>query len=214
VLTGNPGQFPNIHRQRDGAAHAATPTAGENRERTMNLTSTLLAAAASAALTTGVGAAAGPTTTTEPTRPWPVSDACSTFVEERNRQLLEQRLDLLAAGDFAAEQEFFSHDATVVVHGSVPYAGTYDVAGGHYGQMLGSVWQFGSGGNSGEEPQLFADCATVTLFGRFSATSRATGQLLDTTVIEQFTFDAYGKIVRDDFYFTDTAEVNRVLGIG
>ncbi len=180
----------------------------------MNISSILLAAGASAVLTAGAGVGQSAAESAQSAaRPWPASGVCSTFKEERNRQLLQERLELLAAGDFTADLEYFADDAVVEVHGSVPYAGTYPVAGGQYGQMLGSVWEF-SGGDTGEDPELLADCDTVTLIGQFTATSRVTGQLLDTRVIELFTFDKDGKIVRDDFYFTDTAEVNRVLGAG
>jgi ketosteroid isomerase-like protein len=195
-----------------------TSTAGENKENTMKIIATLLAASASAILTGGAGAGTGqstPTTAHAIERPWPVSSVCSTFAEERNRQLLKERLQLLASGDFAADETYFADGAVVEVHGSVPFAGTYKVAGGEYGQLLGSIWQFGAAtGEASDELTLYSDCDTVTLVGKFSATSRATGLLLDTTVIELFTFDNNGKIVRDDFYFTDTAEVNRVLGAG
>jgi ketosteroid isomerase-like protein len=193
-----------------------TPTAGENKENIMKIIATVLAASASAILTGGAGVGTGqptPSTASSVERPRPGSNVCSTFAEERNRQLLKERLQLLASGDFAADQTYFAADAVVEVHGSVPFAGTYKVAGGEYGQLLGSIWQFGVGtGEASNELTLYSDCDTVTLLGKFSATSRATGLLLDTTVIELFTFDNNGKIVRDDFYFTDTAEVNRVLG--
>jgi hypothetical protein len=182
----------------------------------MSVTTTLLAVGASAVLTAGVGVGVGQgqqsaESTQSAARSWPTSGVCSTFSEERNRHMLQERLDLLPSGQPPDESKYFTDDATVVVHGSVPYAGTYTVRDGQYGQLLGSQWQFAA--DLAAEPQLYADCDTVTLIGHFTATSVATGQLLDTTVIELFTFDAVGKIVRDDFYFTDTAEVNRVLGV-
>jgi hypothetical protein len=51
------------------------------------------------------------------------------------------------------------------------------------------------------------------LNGSFKRVARATGRAVDTQVIEYFTFDAQGKMVRDDFYLADTAAVNAALGV-
>ncbi|MGL5856835.1 MAG: hypothetical protein ACRC35_00230 [Angustibacter sp.] len=61
-------------------------------------------------------------------------------------------------------------------------------------------------------PVLHVDCGQVVMRIQFQATAVAVGTPVDTTAIEYFTFTQDGRISRDDFYFTDTAEVNRALG--
>ncbi len=138
---------------------------------------------------------------------------CSTAIEDRNLRLFQQRLDGLTSGDPSAlqrDRDYFADDATVVVNGSVPYAGTYSVTNGEYGQVLQATWAI-TPGVAGSSPQLYADCDKVILVGSFQATAKTTGKPLDTSVIEIFTYRRDGKILRDDFSFTDTVAVNRAL---
>jgi ketosteroid isomerase-like protein len=134
---------------------------------------------------------------------------CSTAIEERNLALFNERLEKLTSGDVPSDADYFDPDATVVVHGSVPYAGTYTNANGAYTEALLRYWNFPTAG--GSTPTLYADCDKVILIGPFNPTAKETGKALDTTVIEFFTYTRAGKIIRDDFYFTDTVAVNAAL---
>ncbi|MGF1664103.1 MAG: nuclear transport factor 2 family protein [Kineosporiaceae bacterium] len=135
---------------------------------------------------------------------------CSTVDEERNLATFQEYLDTLLSGDGEAAQAFFSEDAVVEVHGSVPMAGTYSVQDGSYGEVMAQYWQAPTGDAAPAEPELWADCDQVILRGPFERTA-TTGVEVDTTVIEYFTFDDSGLMVRDDFYFTDTVVVAEAL---
>jgi ketosteroid isomerase-like protein len=141
---------------------------------------------------------------------WHRGERCSTRVEERNLGLFEERLERLLGGDTAASREYFSDDAVVQVHGSVPFAGTYTVQDGAYESMRGE-WFAPQPGAMTDLPTLYADCDQVVLIGQVVSTAVPTGRTLDTTVIEFFTYDANGKITRDDFYYADTTVVNAAL---
>jgi hypothetical protein len=135
---------------------------------------------------------------------------CSTAVEDRNLANFRAYLVALTGGDFTAATSYFAPGATVVAHGSVPFAGTFTVADGAWGTVQQQYWDF-SNVDTTEQPVLHADCDKVILNGAFKRTARATGRTVHTRVIEYFTFDKDGKMVRDDFYLTDTAAVNAVL---
>ncbi len=135
---------------------------------------------------------------------------CSTAVEERNLDTFEAYLALLMSGDIEGAQASFADGAVVEVHGTVPYAGTYPAAGTEYPAVMQQYWAAPTGDGSQESPELWADCDQVILRGAYARTAVATGEPLDTEVVEFFTF-ARGEIVRDDFYFTDTAAVNEAL---
>ncbi|MGL5928803.1 MAG: nuclear transport factor 2 family protein, partial [Dermatophilaceae bacterium] len=137
------------------------------------------------------------------------SERCSTRVEERNLAAFQDYLTRLQGGDIDGAQAYFADGAVVEVHGSVPFAGTYE-ATDEYIDMMTSTWQPPSGGGEPAPPELYADCDQLILRGEFDRISLATGEALETTVIEYFTFEA-GTIVRDDFYFTDTQAVNDAL---
>jgi hypothetical protein len=170
----------------------------------------LCAIAAVLILASGVALATGGR---DPAAPAPVKakdgSRCSTAIEERNLALFNERLEKLTSGDVQSDAGYFDPSATVVVHGSVPYAGTYTVADGAYTEVLLRYWNLSSA--SGSDPTVYADCDKVILVGPFNATARETGEMLETTVIEIFTYTRAGKILRDDFYFTDTAQVNAAL---
>lgn len=173
----------------------------------MKITRAIVTSAATVAVLATVAIAGSPEReTTSNVKEQP---RCSTKAEERNLRRLEERLDLLAAGDFTAEQSYFDENATVVVHGSVSYAGTYRVKDGSYGQVMQATWSIGG---DAPEPSLYADCDKVILIGPFDATARATGTAVDSPVVEVFTYTKDGKILRDDFYFTDTAVIHAALG--
>jgi ketosteroid isomerase-like protein len=135
---------------------------------------------------------------------------CSTWIEDRNLAEFESYYEALTSGNFTAAVEYFAEDSVVEVHGSVPYAGTYE-ATAEYPAVAGQYWDPPESGPT-EEPTLWADCDQVVLRGSFDQTATATDMSVDTSVIEIFTFDRAGKIARDDFYFTDTALVNKALG--
>jgi ketosteroid isomerase-like protein len=137
---------------------------------------------------------------------------CSTFVEERNRVNFESYLAALTAGDFAKALGYFAPGAVVVAYGSVPFAGTYSATDGAWASLQQKYWDFSADAVQ-EAPVLHADCDKVILNGSFKRVARATGRSVDTQVIEYFTFDAQGKMVRDDFYLADTAAVNAALGV-
>ncbi len=141
----------------------------------------------------------------------PPRERCSTRVEERNLRLFEERLALMQAGDAEASRSYFSADGVVEIHGSVPYAGTYTVQDGAYGATMAHYFTRQPGAAPPPDPILYADCDRVILIGQVVSQAVATGETLDTTVIEYFTFDVEGKITRDDFYYTDTVAVNDVL---
>ncbi len=137
---------------------------------------------------------------------------CNTAVEERNLTRFKTYLSALTSGDFATAQSYFAPGAVVVAYGSVPFAGTYTTADGAWGALQQQYWDFSNVGAL-EDPVLYADCDKVILNGQFKRVARATGLTVDTRVIEYFSFDAQGLIVRDDFYLADTATVNAVLGV-
>ncbi len=136
---------------------------------------------------------------------------CSTAMEERNLRAFEAYLDALLSGDAETALAYYSPDAVVEVHGSVPYEGTYSVVDGEYGALQQQYWALPDEDAAVPEPELWADCDQVILRGPFERTAVSTGEQVDTTVVEFFTFDPAGRIVRDDFYFTDTAAVNDAL---
>jgi ketosteroid isomerase-like protein len=152
------------------------------------------------------GAAAAASGDGEGERQAPEVRRCSTAAEERNLARFEDYLDALQSGDTETAQAFFSEDAVVEVHGSVPMAGTYSVQDGSYGESMARYWQPPAEDSPPAEPELWADCDQVILRGPFERTA-TTGAEVDTTVVEFFAFDDSGLMVRDDFYFTDTAAV-------
>ncbi len=134
---------------------------------------------------------------------------CSTRVEDRNLAAFERYYDLLTSGRGEEAMSYFSDDAVVEVHGSVPYEGVYAVA--EYAATAQQYWQRPTEAPA-QAPTWWADCDQVVQRGAFDLVSVATGIRADTEVIEVFTFDADGSIVRDDLYFVDTAAINAVLG--
>jgi ketosteroid isomerase-like protein len=140
-------------------------------------------------------------------------ERCNSAIEERNLAVFESYLDDLFGGDVAAAQRRFTRNAVVEVHGSVPYAGTYPARGEAYPRAQQPYWQPPTADQiDTERPQLLVDCNQLILRGQFQRTAVATGQVVDVTVVEYFTFTRHGRISRDDFYFTDTALVNQALG--
>lgn len=138
------------------------------------------------------------------------SSRCNTFVEDRNLANFEAYLAALTSGDFAKALSYFAQEAVVNAYGSVPFAGTYSATDGSWVALQQQYWVFNADAAQ-EAPVLYADCDKVILNGPFKRTARASGRALDTRVIEYFSFDAHGKIVRDDLYFADTAAVNAAL---
>jgi ketosteroid isomerase-like protein len=139
-------------------------------------------------------------------------NGCSTFIENRNLANFKAYLAALLGGDFTTALGYFAPDGVVEIHGaSLPFAGTYTVTDGAYAAVQTQYWDFSS--TPLAEPTLYADCDKVFLKGPFQRIAKATGQTIDTTVIEFFTFNKQGLIARDDFYFTDTATVKAVLGV-
>ncbi|MGL5808579.1 MAG: nuclear transport factor 2 family protein [Nocardioides sp.] len=169
----------------------------------------LVAGIMTAAIGLGVSASATAQAVDHRVRPNGAS-RCSTAAEDRNLAAFRDYLDALLSGDGENALSFWRDDAVVEVHGSVPYAGVYEVQDGSYPETQLAYWQVP--GPPEEEPALWADCDQVILRGPFERTAVATGKEIETTVIEYFTFDRAGAIARDDFYFTDTALVNEVLG--
>lgn len=135
---------------------------------------------------------------------------CSTAVEDRNLANFRAYLAALTSGDIATAIGYYASGATVVAHGSVPFAGTFTVADGAWGAVQQRYWNLDNIDTT-QQPALYADCDKVILNGPFKRTARATGRIVDTRVIEYFTFDKQGKMVRDDFYLIDTAAVNAAL---
>jgi ketosteroid isomerase-like protein len=159
-------------------------------------------------------AAGGPALAAGPADSAPSADSrrCSTPLEERNLALFKEYLAALTSGALPDTSRYFTPDAVVVSYGSVVFAGTYLVTNGAWAAVQQAYWDFADMAPMLEEPVLYADCDKVILNGQFKRKARATGQTVDTRVIEYFTFDREGKIVRDDFYLADTAAVNAVLG--
>lgn len=179
----------------------------------MRLTRALAVTGAAGVLLAGaaLAASAGDDRSTRPAATGATATPrCSTRVEERNLRKFEERLALLGTG--TSDAAYFADNATVVVHGSVPYAGTYTVRDGAYQAVMSRTWRIGASGGEPPRPALYSDCDKVILVGTFAATAAATGTAVDTTVVEVFTYTKNGAILRDDFYFTDTAVVNRALG--
>lgn len=159
-------------------------------------------------LATGLTAGAAAPTSAADDRSKP-SGRCSTAVENRNLAAFERYLDDLMSGDAASAQALFADGAEVEIHGSVPIAGTYPAVGEEYLAVQSGT--FGPPvGDAAEPPRLWADCDQVILQGAFVRDVPSTGERLDTTVIEFFTFED-GRITRDDFWFGDTAAVNEAL---
>lgn len=170
----------------------------------------LISAIAAAA----IGTAVSSVVTAEPAAPSKGErNGCSTAIENRNLANFNTYLDALLSGDFATANSYFVADGVVEVHGaSLPFAGTYTVSNGAYAALQLQYWDFSNVGTPAR-PTLYADCDKVILKGPFQRIAKATGKPIDTTVIEFFTFNREGRIVRDDFYFTDTAAVKAVLGL-
>jgi ketosteroid isomerase-like protein len=140
-------------------------------------------------------------------------NGCSAAIENRNLANFKAYLSALLSGDFATANSYFATGGVVEVHGaSLPFAGTYNATNGDYAALQLQYWDFSNAGTPAA-PTLYADCDKVILKGPFQRTAKATGKPIDTTVIEFFTFNREGRIVRDDFYFTDTATVKSVLGL-
>jgi ketosteroid isomerase-like protein len=152
----------------------------------------------------------------EPDNSAPSTDSrpCNTLLEERNLARFKEYLAELTSGALPDTSKYFTPDAVVVSYGSVVFAGTYQVSNGAWGAVQQAYWDFANMAPMAEQPVLYADCDKVILKGPFKRTARATGQTVDTRVIEYFTFNREGKISRDDFYLADTAAVNAVLGVG
>jgi ketosteroid isomerase-like protein len=159
-------------------------------------------------------AVCAPALAAEPANSAPSADSrpCNTLLEERNLALFKEYLAELTSGALPDTSKYFTPDAVVVSYGSVVYAGTYQVTNGAWGAVQQAYWDFANTAPLAEQPVLYADCDKVILNGPFKRTARATGQTVDTRVIEYFTFNREGKIVRDDFYLADTAAVNAALG--
>jgi len=136
---------------------------------------------------------------------------CSTRVEDRNLTNFNNYLDALFSGNSEAALGAWAEEGVVEVQGSVPYAGTYRVVDGTYNQVLGTTWSIEPPAGGQNEIDLWADCDQVILRGAFDATSIATGEKMSTSVIEIFSFNDKGKIIRDDFAFTDTVVVAEAL---
>jgi ketosteroid isomerase-like protein len=149
----------------------------------------------------------------ETARPGLQPSRCSTAIEDRNLKLFREYLAALTSGDIAAATSYFTPDAVVVSYGSVPFAGTYSATDGSWLEVQEQYWDFSSIGGDPQEPVLYADCDKVILNGPFQRTAQATGLTVDTRVIEYFTFNRAGKMIRDDFYLIDTAAVNEALGL-
>ncbi|MGL5861288.1 MAG: nuclear transport factor 2 family protein, partial [Phycicoccus sp.] len=128
------------------------------------------------------------------------SERCSTRVEERNRAAFDDYLAKLQSGDIDGAQAYFADGAVVEVHGTVPFAGTYG-ATDEYIEMMTSTWQPPAGGGEPASPEVYADCDQLILRGEFDRVSLATGEALDTTVIEYFTFES-GRERRPDSRMT------------
>jgi ketosteroid isomerase-like protein len=178
------------------------------REYPMILQLSLLRSAGCALLCLAISASAQ---TTAPAVEHPRQPSrCSTALEDRNLANFRAYLAALTSGDIATAVGYYAPGAAVVAHGSVPFAGTFTVADGAWGAVQQQYWDF-SNIDATEQPVLYADCDKVILNGPFKRTARATGRTVSTRVIEYFTFNNEGKILRDDFYLTDTAAVNAVL---
>jgi ketosteroid isomerase-like protein len=184
------------------------------KELTMsaNLLHPSLAARAVLCAALSVGAtgawAAGPSTQPETQNRQP--SRCSTAVEDRNLANFQAYLAALTNGDFNTALAYFAPEAVVVAYGSVPFAGTWSATDGTWANLQQQYWDFSNSG-AVEAPVLHADCDKVILNGQFKRVARATGRTVDVRVIEYFTFNREGKMVRDDFYLADTAAVNAVL---
>jgi ketosteroid isomerase-like protein len=177
-----------------------------NRHTRRTVISTITAIAIGATLPI---AATAETDATSPSK----GRGCSTAIENRNLANFNAYLAALLGGDFATANSYFAADGVVEVHGaSLPFAGTYNATNGEYAALQLQYWDFSNVGTPAA-PTLYADCDKVILKGPFQRTAKATGKPIDTTVIEFFTFNKEGRIVRDDFYFTDTAAVKSVLGL-
>jgi ketosteroid isomerase-like protein len=161
-------------------------------------------------------AVCGPALAAEPADSVPPADGrpCNTLLEERNLARFKEYLAALTSGALPDTSKYFTPDAVVVSYGSVVFAGTYQVTNGAWGAVQQAYWDLADIAPMAEQPALYADCDKVILNGPFKRKARATGQTVDTRVIEYFTFNRDGKIARDDFYLADTAAVNAVLGVG
>jgi hypothetical protein len=137
---------------------------------------------------------------------------CSTAIEDRNLANFEAYLAALTSGDFTKALSYFAPGAVVAAYGSVPFAGTYSATDGAWAALQQQYWDFSAGAPQ-DAPVLYADCDKVILSGAFKRVALATGRAVDTRVIEYFTFDAQGRMVRDDFYLADTAAVNAALSV-
>jgi hypothetical protein len=137
------------------------------------------------------------------------SGVCATPIEEHNRATLEAYTTALTSGNVEQALSYWAEGATVTVYGSIPYAGSYSATDGSYGQAVTTYWVDNRTGEF--PPTLYADCNQVILRGRWVATGSSTGIVVDQEIIEIFNFNANGRMMSDDFYFTDTVAVSNAI---
>jgi hypothetical protein len=127
--------------------------------------------------------------------------------EARNLQLFQQRLGELLNGTLD-DSKYWTPSGVVRVTPGVRYSGTYNVLNGAYITTLTTYWQLRLPAGS---PSFFAVCDKIFLKGPFAGTGIRTGKAIETQVVEVFTYNSNGKIVRDDFTFLDPKLVNSVI---
>ena len=101
---------------------------------------------------------------------------------------------------------YWSPDAVISVPKWLPYGGDYTMDRVmEYGGAMMSTWDV-----KPAPPSLYGVADKVFLHGRWTGTARATGKAVDMALLEIFTVRD-GKIVRDEFFFEDSAALLEAL---
>jgi ketosteroid isomerase-like protein len=104
------------------------------------------------------------------------------------------------------EDQFWASDAVVSLPKSLPYGGDYTRDRmDEYRRAMFGTWEVRP-----SPPSLYAVADKVFLNGRWTGKARATGKSVDMPILEIFTIKN-GKIVHDQFFFSDTVALLEAL---
>jgi uncharacterized protein len=113
---------------------------------------------------------------------------------------------LLAGRAPMVHADYWALDAVVCVPQCLPYGGDYTMDRVmEYGGAVMSNWDVAPA-----PPSLYASGNKVFLVGRWTGQARKTGKPVDMPLLEIFTVRD-GKIIRDEFFFEDTAALLAAL---
>lgn len=140
-----------------------------------------------------------------------LAETCDVSVTHHSLEVVTAWLKFLTGGNGAPSfADYWHENSVVILPEALPYGGRYSLAEqAAYGRAIQEHWDLS---NVNASPTLHGACNNVFLEGCWSATARATGIKIDTPLLEIFTLQG-DKIIQDELFFFDLAEVLEALGV-